>query len=138
MDDVILNKCASIERSVARAREEWAKDPSSFATDLTRQDAAILNVQRACEAALDVGHHLIRVGRLGSPQSARGVFELLAQGGVISQDQAEALKKMVAFRKLAVHEYQRLQMPIVEAVIRDHLDDLLRYASTVLGRAGLA
>ena len=26
----------------------------------TRQDAAILNIQRACEAALDMGHHLIR------------------------------------------------------------------------------
>lgn len=55
-DDVLVNKAATIERCVARAREEYAKDPGTFATDFTRQDAAILNIQRACEAALDMGN----------------------------------------------------------------------------------
>lgn len=49
---------------VARAREEYREDPVGFADDFTRQDAAILNIQRACEAALDVGHHLVRRARI--------------------------------------------------------------------------
>lgn len=36
VDDVVLNKAASIERCVARAREEYARDPSSFEEDYTR------------------------------------------------------------------------------------------------------
>ena len=79
-DDVVVNKAATIERCVARAREEFERAPSTFATDFTRQDAAILNVQRSCEAALDMGQHLVRREHLGVPQSARDVFELLAQG----------------------------------------------------------
>ncbi|MDB5929676.1 MAG: hypothetical protein JWR60_1383 [Polaromonas sp.] len=55
-DEVLLNKAASIERCVRRAREEYGRDLATFATDFTRQDAAILNIQRACEAALDMGH----------------------------------------------------------------------------------
>jgi len=51
VDDVVFNKIASIERSVRRARDEYAGASGSFATDFTRQDAAILNIQRACEAA---------------------------------------------------------------------------------------
>ena len=51
-DDVLINKAATIERWVARARKEYFRDPGSFGTDFTRQDAAILNIQRACEAAL--------------------------------------------------------------------------------------
>ena len=51
-DDVLINKAAKIERCVARALEEYFRDPGSFGTDFTRQDAAILNIQRACEAAL--------------------------------------------------------------------------------------
>ncbi|MCK7494652.1 MAG: DUF86 domain-containing protein [Comamonadaceae bacterium] len=82
-DDVLLNKAAVIERRVARAREEYAANPTGFATDYTRQDAAIPNIQRACEAALDMGQHLIRRERLGVPQSARDVFALLARGGWI-------------------------------------------------------
>jgi uncharacterized protein YutE (UPF0331/DUF86 family) len=54
-DDVLINKAATIERCVRRAREEYARDPATFATDFTRQDAAILNIQRACEAALADG-----------------------------------------------------------------------------------
>lgn len=60
-DDVLINKAATIERCVKRAREEYDRDPATFATDFTRQDAAILNIQRACEAALDMGQHLYGV-----------------------------------------------------------------------------
>ena len=38
-DDVLLNKAAAIERCVARAREEYARDPATFADDFTRQTA---------------------------------------------------------------------------------------------------
>lgn len=55
VDDVLINKAATIERCVKQAREEYERDPATFATDFTRQDAAILNIQRACEAALDMG-----------------------------------------------------------------------------------
>ncbi|MBF0165433.1 MAG: DUF86 domain-containing protein [Magnetococcales bacterium] len=131
-DDVLLNKTATIERCVARAREEYQKAPESFANDHTRQDAAILNIQRACEAALDMGHHLIRQERLGLPQGARDVFDLLARGGWIDPALATRLKPMVGFRNIAVHDYQNLQLPIVIAIITTHLDDLLQYTQTLL------
>jgi len=76
-DDVLLNKAATIERCIARAREEYNAYPDGFATNFTRQDAAVLNIQRACEAALDMGNHLIRPDKLGITQSSRDVFTLL-------------------------------------------------------------
>lgn len=135
-DDVLINKAATIERCVRRAREEYSKDPASFAADFTRQDAAILNIQRACEAALDMGQHLIRRERLGVPQSARDVFSLLASGNWIRAELAARLQKMVGFRNIAVHDYQTLQLPITVAVITSHLDDFVDYSSTILRREG--
>lgn len=132
VDDVLLNKAASIERCVRRAREEYERGPASFAEDYTRQDAAILNIQRACEAALDMGQHLIRRERLGVPQSARDVFVLLADGGWIERDLAEALKRMVGYRNIAVHEYQALHLPITVAVITQHLGEFLDYCKHIL------
>ncbi|MEI6746694.1 MAG: HepT-like ribonuclease domain-containing protein, partial [Methylococcaceae bacterium] len=82
MDDVLINKADTIERCVARVREEYDFNPESFETNYTRQDAAILNIQRACEAALDMGQHLIRRDTLGVPQSSRDVFDLLAKDSV--------------------------------------------------------
>ncbi len=133
-DDVLINKAASIERCVARAREEYGSDPAGFAISFTRQDAAILNIQRACEAALDMGQHVIRRERLGVPQSARDVFALLVAGGWIETPLAEGLKRMVGFRNIAVHQYQSLQLPITVNIIEQHLDEFLEYSKALLLR----
>jgi uncharacterized protein YutE (UPF0331/DUF86 family) len=134
VDDVLINKSATIERCVARAREEYDRGPATFATDFTRQDAAILNIQRACEAALDMGQHLIRREKLGVPQSARDVFALLARGGWIDEALADSLKRMVGFRNIAVHDYQALQLPITVSIITSHLGEFLQYSQAVLLR----
>lgn len=131
-DDVLVNKAATIERCVARAREEYFSDLVTFSGNFTRQDAAILNIQRACEAALDMGQHLIRRDRLGVPQSARDVFALLAQAGRIARPLAEGLQRMVGFRNIAVHDDQRLLMPIAIAILEKHLDEFLDYSQALL------
>ena len=131
-DDVLINKAATIERCVTRAREEYVKNPATFPIDFTRQDAAILNIQRACEAALHIGQHLIRREKLGVPQNARDVFTLLAQGGWIDAVLANKLKRMVGFRNIAMHDYQVLQLPIFASIIETHLDEFLEYSQALL------
>ena len=137
-DDVLVNKAATIERCVARAREEYEADPATFSTNFTRQDAAVLNVQRACEAALDIGQHLIRREHLGVPQGARDVFDLLARGQWIDTGLADSLKRMVAFRNIAVHDYRSLLLPITVNVITLHLGEFLQFTQAVLQRDGRA
>ena len=134
VDDVLLNKSAIIERCVHRAREEYQAAGANFATDYTRQDAAILNLQRACEAALDIANHLTRLHKLGIPQSARSAFELLEQGGLIPGSLAEAMKNMVGFRNIAVHDYQSLLLPITERIITQHLEEFLAFTAHLLKR----
>ena len=136
VDDVLINKTATIERCVARARTEYDKDPETFSTDFTRQDAAILNIQRACEAALDMGQHLVRRERLGVPQSARDVFDLLHRGGWLGDDLLSSMKNMVGFRNIAMHEYQALQLPIAVSIITRHLGDFLAFSSAILRQEG--
>ena len=135
VDDVLINKAAIIERCVRRAREEYQAAGAHFATDFTRQDAANLNVQRACEAALDMGQHVIRIHRLGVPQSARDVFALLGQADWIETPLVAALQRMVGFRNIAVHEYQKLLIPIAEKVISEHLEEFLQYSQQMLHHA---
>ncbi len=133
-DDVLINKAATIERCVARARQEYDKNPATFHSDLTRQDAAILNIQRACEASLDMAQHLVRRERLGVPQSARDSLTLLATAGWIDAPLADAMRRMVGFRNIAVHDYQNLHLPITVSIIEKHLDEFLRFSKAVLLR----
>lgn len=132
MDDVVLNKVAMIERCCARARQEYLRDPETFGQDITRQDAAILNIQRACEAALDLGQHLVRRLRLGTPQGARGVFTLMADARLIDEPLANAMRRMVGFRNLAVHQYHQLEFAVVVAIITIHLADFEQLTRAVM------
>lgn len=136
-DDVLLNKAATIERCIARAREEYAAAGPNFTGDFTRQDAAILNIQRACEAALDIAYHLVRAQKLGLPQSARDAFDLLAQAKLIAPALAEAMKKMAGFRNIAVHDDQKLLLPIAENIIQHHLDEFTQFTSALIKRQGI-
>jgi uncharacterized protein YutE (UPF0331/DUF86 family) len=131
-DDVALNKAASIERCVQRVRDVYANDPRNLSDDLTRQDSIVLNLQRACETAIDLAMHLVRKYRLGIPQESRDAFELLSNAGKLDAALAAGLKRMVGFRNVAVHNYTRLDLAVVQSIVERHLDDLLRFASVAL------
>ena len=59
-------------------------------------------------------------------------FGLLAAGGVIDRDLPSRLIAMVGFRDIAVHQYDDLELAIVETVIQSGLDDLLRFTDAVM------
>lgn len=126
---IAARKLAALERCVQRARNEHELAGSNFRNDFTRQDAAILNVTRACEAAIDLANMAIRKHRLGVPGDARESFALLERGGLASSDLSARLQRMVGFRNIAVHQYQDLD--IAESVIREGLNDLLVFAEGV-------
>ncbi len=130
--DVMINKVQSIQRCIRRARDEYLQAGEAFATDYTRQDAAILNVTRACEQAIDLANYIIRQSRLGIPTSSANSFSLLAAGGVIDTDLTSRLIAMVGFRNIAVHQYEDLELAIVETVIQSGLDDLLSFTDAVM------
>ena len=129
--DIVINKIESIQRCVERAREELAA-ADDFEHDYTHQDAAILNVTRSCEQAIDLANHMIRRDKLGIPKDSGDTFDLLANRRLIGDELGRKLKKMVGFRNIAVHEYQDIDIKIVRSVIRDGLDDLLAFTDRVL------
>jgi uncharacterized protein YutE (UPF0331/DUF86 family) len=130
LDDVVTNKIATIERCLARVREEYRDDPGRLAS-LTVEDSVVLNLQRACEASIDLAMRLVALRRLGVPQESRAAFELLEGAGVIDSGLAARMKKMVGFRNVAVHDYQRLSRPILVAVLRERLGDFEDFCRAV-------
>lgn len=132
MNDIVLNKIQSIQRCIRRAREEYAADPDGFEENFTRQDAAVLNVLRACEQSIDLANHVIKTRKLGIPTSSGESFTLLQAEGAIERELNDRLQKMVGFRNAIVHHYQRMDIAIVRAVISSGLDDLVTFGDRVL------
>ena len=131
-NDVILNKAASIERCLQRILEEYAGDNQNLVANQTKQDAIILNLQRACETAIDLAMYVVNQRRLGVPQESRDAFTLLQTAGILPADLATRMQHMVEFRNIAVHEYTRLNLDVVMAIVTKQLDDFRTFSSTIV------
>ncbi len=132
MNDVIIHKTSSIQRCIKRAREELELAGERFGEDYTRQDAAILNLTRACEQAIDLANYVIRQKKLGVPANSGESFTLLTAASVIPQDLAAKLVKMTGFRNTAVHQYQQVNIDIVISIIKVDTADLVRFTELIL------
>jgi uncharacterized protein YutE (UPF0331/DUF86 family) len=131
-DEVLWSKRESIERCIRRVREEYVGHEAEFATNHTRQDAIVLNLQRACEASIDMVNRMIKLRRLGYPKESKESFRLLQRAGLIGKAIADAMAAMVGFRNVAVHDCQDLDLTKVRAIIEHRLDDLLSFSGAML------
>jgi uncharacterized protein YutE (UPF0331/DUF86 family) len=129
--DVILNKVAIIERCLLRIHEVYANDTRNL-HDFTKQDSIVLNIQRGCEAAIDLAMHLISSQHWGIPQKSREAFEILHKNHVIDENTMNQMQAMVGFRNIAVHDYQTLNLEVLEGIVKHHLVDFKQYTKALL------
>ena len=92
----------------------------------------MLNLQRACEAVIDVAMYVVSNRKLGVPQTKKEAIELLYKNNIISEKQNKNMKNMVAFRNIAVHDYKKIDNDIIIDVIENHLNDLVDFVKTFL------
>jgi uncharacterized protein YutE (UPF0331/DUF86 family) len=135
MDEVLLGKAAIIERCLQRIGEEYVGRERELATNFTRQDAIVLNLQRACEASIDAAMHLVRLRRLGIPNESRQAFEFLIKSKELDEGLGRRLMAMVGFRNIAVHNYQDIDLDILRSILNERLGDLRVFAALILKQA---
>ncbi len=127
-DDILLNKAAIIERCVRRIQEELEACPRL--DNFTRLDALTLNIERACQASIDMAMHVVAEKHLGVPQSSADAFVLLERAGIIDAALMKSLRGMAGFRNVAVHQYEELDLGVLRWVAEQGHEDWVR-----LGRA---
>lgn len=122
-DNISLNKAAIIERCTRRMWQEYAADSSL--SNMTHLDALTLNIERACQAAIDLAMHVVSVEHLGMPQSSADSFKLLQQAGKIDKVLAARLTGMTGFRNIAIHQYQDIEPDIVHYIVQEGWQDFV-------------
>jgi uncharacterized protein YutE (UPF0331/DUF86 family) len=121
-DDVVVQKLAIIDRCLRAIRDYIAGDLNRLHEPIVL-DAVVLNLQRACELAIDAAcREVSRLG-LGVPADSADAFSLLQRERLLSPPLGERMRRMVGFRNVAVHEYRRLDPAVVRTVVEHRLGD---------------
>ncbi|MFI5343509.1 MAG: DUF86 domain-containing protein [Chlamydiales bacterium] len=131
LDDVLINKIAVILNCLKRITEEYHGHEKELGFNYTKQDSIVLNLQRACEASIDLGTRIIRMKKLDVPQQGRDVFVILEKNQLISSETSKHMQAMVGFRNIAVHDYQKLNLEIVRSILENHLSDFQEFIKAI-------
>lgn len=121
--DAILSKISIVKNCLRTIRKVTKEDPKAL-SDVVVQDVFVLNLQRAIQAAIDMANLIISEKSLQLPASYKDSFVILLKEGILKEETAERMQKMVGFRNIAIHDYQKLDLKILKAILSKHLKDL--------------
>ena len=130
--ELILRKLTDLEQYVTQVEEFRGITAEEYRTDWKTQRIVERTLQMAIEACTDVANHIIADRNLRMPSTYAEAFEVLAEAGILTAAQREAMVRMSGFRNLIVHEYARIDPAMVIRALRERLGDFGAFRAAIL------
>jgi len=136
--DLIIAKAASVRAHLDRIADKVGTNLQLFISDVDRQDIVAFNLHLAVENCIDIAAHIISENGWGVPGSASEMFYLLEEKGMLDQAMTERMIKAVGLRNLIMHEYVNIDLKRLFATVREDLNDLTVFLSTIFQQLGIS
>lgn len=108
------------------------RDLKDFKAKGYMQKAVEKMLQEMIEICLDVGKHIIADENFRLPEDGKDTFAVLLEKSVLTSTTTELMKKMVGFRNIIVHLYEKTDVEIVYGIYKKHLSDFDRFSMEIL------
>ncbi len=128
---LIAEKLESLRSCVHRIEAKCPESSQVLQTDLDLQDIIALNITRAVQLCVDIASHIVAESEQRVPDTMSGVFDVLAENGVIPAELAVSMKNAVGFRNIAVHNYQTIDWTIVYGICKERFKDFQSFARLI-------
>jgi uncharacterized protein YutE (UPF0331/DUF86 family) len=128
--DAILGKISNIRNCLFSIKKATGLDPATL-TDQFTQDVFVLNLERATQACIDMANLLIAQNGYELPRSYKHSFAILEANSVLGPDLTERMKRMAGFRNIAIHDYVKLDIKILQAILTKNLADIEDYCAAI-------
>lgn len=130
--DLLQKKLEMLANCIARIKSQKIETLEDLEASLDKQEIIILNLQRAVQICIDIGNHILLDYSI-TPATMADTFRFLAEKNVITKQNADNLAKAVAFRNIAVHQYDILDNKIIFQIVKNHLSDFIDFATNIAG-----
>ncbi len=129
----IEKKIKAVQDRVKRL-EQLSATLSSFGKYQASPDAkdiAERNIQVAIEGCLDIAKIAISSEELSEPKDNKGVFTVLAEAGILSNESLKFLVPMAGTRNVLVHGYDKVEDSVIYEVMKRHLDGFVLFLKEI-------
>lgn len=84
-------------------------------------------IQISIECVIDIANIIISALGTEKPDTYKESILALSKVGVLPQTFARDVSSMVSFRNILVHDYMRVEERIIVDILKNHLDDFVKY-----------
>lgn len=119
----IKAKIAVVQERVRRLSIFTGLSFESYLKDLTTRDAVERNIEVAIQACIDIARIIIKLEGFREPEDNKGVFVVLAENAIISEDSLRFLIPMAGTGNVLVHGYDKIDDAIIFSVLKKRLSD---------------
>lgn len=95
------------------------------------QKAVEKMLQEMVEICIDVAKHIIADEGFRVPEDAHDAFVILQENGKLNASTVEMMNKMVGFRNLVVHLYEKTDVEIVYGIYKKNLKDFDHFSKEI-------
>ena len=128
---VIENKLSSVKRylSILDNFKNYSKD--SLENDLTIRGAVERYLYLASQSAIDLAETIISYKKLRKPTTMSESFYILGEEKLIDEKLVQKMAKLVGFRNIMAHDYERVDYNIVYDILQFKLKDIEEFLDSV-------
>jgi len=121
---VITQRAAWIREMMGALGELPLKNKKSFIRDRRNVAAAESYLRRSLEALFDIGRHIL-AKRFAFPATEyKEIAAGLLEKNILSEDEAELIRKMAGYRNRMVHFYHEITPEELHEICLNHLDEI--------------
>ena len=84
------------------------------------------------EICVDIANHIVADRKYRVPFSYADTFKVLQEEGIINAELSGNMERMARFRNILVHHYNKLDASTMVTLLREQLEDFLRYKDSIL------
>ena len=103
--------------------EDSPSDYDAFAENIVFKRFVERNVELSIEQMIDVCRHFVSKLDLREPETYAECFDILAESGVVKQDDADIFKSMARYRNMIIHGYDGVDDTITYGIYKKRLND---------------
>ncbi|MFB6115372.1 MAG: DUF86 domain-containing protein [Candidatus Nanohalobium sp.] len=100
-------------------------------SDFEKLQAVKHSLFEITEACIDISSHIIAAEGFEKPEEYAGMFPVLSKNKIITEELASKLEEMARFRNLLVHRYGEIESEKLEEFIREELEDVKQFTSSI-------
>ena len=131
-EELILRKLSELDEYYRQIKEYETITVAQYSDDWKIQRIIERTLQMMIETCVDVAGHIIADKGYRIPKSYSDSFKVLREEKILGDKLFTALEKMVKFRNIVVHHYDKVDAEIVVGILKKDLKDFPVYRDAIV------